>query len=141
MTTPAPPPRWQLAYVIACCAIIGGTLAYCISDFADWPKLTLAPLTGAATVAAKSSSGGITYWGLLSWGGGGAAVGGAIGVVLARWITLRRNALQLLGGWAVAALMLGSLYFFTLIAVVTKLVSDILYRVVDPRVQFGSVSK
>ncbi len=37
--------------------------------------------------------------------------------------------------------VLGSLYFFTLIAVVTKLVSDILYRVVDPRVQFGSVSK
>jgi microcin C transport system permease protein len=37
--------------------------------------------------------------------------------------------------------VLGSLYFFTLIAVVTKLISDILYRVVDPRVQFGSVSK
>ena len=37
--------------------------------------------------------------------------------------------------------VLGTLYFFTLIAVVTKLVSDILYRVVDPRVQFGSVSK
>jgi microcin C transport system permease protein len=37
--------------------------------------------------------------------------------------------------------VLGSLYFFTLIAIVTKLISDILYRVVDPRVQFGSVSK
>lgn len=37
--------------------------------------------------------------------------------------------------------VLGSLYFFTLIAVFTKLVSDILYRVVDPRVQFGSVGK
>ena len=37
--------------------------------------------------------------------------------------------------------VLGTLYFFTLIAVVTKLVSDILYRVIDPRVQFGSVSK
>jgi microcin C transport system permease protein len=37
--------------------------------------------------------------------------------------------------------VLGTLYFFTLIAVVTKLISDILYRVVDPRVQFGSVSK
>ena len=37
--------------------------------------------------------------------------------------------------------VLGTLYFFTLIAVVTKLMSDILYRVIDPRVQFGSVSK
>ncbi|TAG03368.1 MAG: ABC transporter permease subunit [Burkholderiales bacterium] len=37
--------------------------------------------------------------------------------------------------------VLGTLYFFTLIAVVTKLISDILYRVIDPRVQFGSVSK
>jgi microcin C transport system permease protein len=37
--------------------------------------------------------------------------------------------------------VLGTLYFFTLIAVVTKLLSDILYRVVDPRVQFGTVSK
>ena len=37
--------------------------------------------------------------------------------------------------------VLGSLYFFTLIGLVTKLISDILYRVVDPRVQFGSVAK
>ena len=37
--------------------------------------------------------------------------------------------------------VLGSLYFFTLIALVVKLVSDILYRVVDPRVQFGAVGK
>ncbi len=37
--------------------------------------------------------------------------------------------------------VLGTLYFFTLIAVVTKLISDILYRVIDPRVQFGSASK
>ena len=37
--------------------------------------------------------------------------------------------------------VLGSLYVFTLIALVVKLVSDILYRVVDPRVQFGAVGK
>jgi microcin C transport system permease protein len=37
--------------------------------------------------------------------------------------------------------VLGSLYFFTLIALVVKLLSDILYTVVDPRVQFGSVGK
>lgn len=37
--------------------------------------------------------------------------------------------------------VLGSLYFFTLIGLATKLISDILYRVVDPRVQFGSVAK
>ena len=37
--------------------------------------------------------------------------------------------------------VLGSLYFFTLIGLVVKLISDLLYRVVDPRVQFGSVAK
>jgi microcin C transport system permease protein len=37
--------------------------------------------------------------------------------------------------------VLGSLYLFTLIALVVKLVSDVLYTVVDPRVQFSSVAK
>ena len=37
--------------------------------------------------------------------------------------------------------VLGSLYFFTLIGLVVKLVSDLLYLLVDPRVQFGSVAK
>ena len=37
--------------------------------------------------------------------------------------------------------VLGSLYLFTLLGLVVKLVSDMLYTVVDPRVQFGSVGK
>jgi microcin C transport system permease protein len=37
--------------------------------------------------------------------------------------------------------VLGSLYLFTLIALVVKLASDLLYTVVDPRVQFGSVAR
>ena len=37
--------------------------------------------------------------------------------------------------------MLGSLYLFTLIGLVVKLVSDLLYVVVDPRVQFGRVAQ
>jgi microcin C transport system permease protein len=37
--------------------------------------------------------------------------------------------------------VLGSLYLFTLIGLVVKLVADLLYVVVDPRVQFGAVSK
>lgn len=37
--------------------------------------------------------------------------------------------------------VLGSLYLFTLIGLVVKLVSDLLYVVVDPRVQFESVAK
>jgi microcin C transport system permease protein len=37
--------------------------------------------------------------------------------------------------------VLGSLYVFTLIGLVVKLVSDMLYSVVDPRVQFGAVSR
>jgi len=37
--------------------------------------------------------------------------------------------------------VLGSLYLFTLIGLVVKLISDLLYVVVDPRVQFTSVGK
>ena len=37
--------------------------------------------------------------------------------------------------------VLGSLYFFTLIALVVKLVADVLYVVVDPRVQFTSAAR
>jgi microcin C transport system permease protein len=37
--------------------------------------------------------------------------------------------------------VLGSLYLFTLIALVVKLVSDLLYVVIDPRVQFGAASR
>ena len=37
--------------------------------------------------------------------------------------------------------VLGSLYLFTLIALVVKLASDLLYTVVDPRVQFGKVGR
>jgi microcin C transport system permease protein len=37
--------------------------------------------------------------------------------------------------------VLGSLYLFTLIGLAVKLIADLLYVVVDPRVQFGRVSK
>ncbi len=37
--------------------------------------------------------------------------------------------------------VLGSLYLFTLIGLVVKLVSDLLYVAVDPRVQFGAVAR
>ena len=37
--------------------------------------------------------------------------------------------------------VLGSLYLFTLIALVVKLISDLLYVLVDPRVQFSSVAR
>src|SRR5258706_4052466 len=37
--------------------------------------------------------------------------------------------------------VLGSLYVFTLIALAVKLIADLLYSVVDPRVQFESVAK
>ena len=37
--------------------------------------------------------------------------------------------------------VLGSLYLFTLIGLVVKLVSDLLYVAVDPRVQFGAAAK
>jgi microcin C transport system permease protein len=34
--------------------------------------------------------------------------------------------------------MFGSLYIFTLIGLVTKLLSDLTYMLVDPRIDFGS---
>ena len=37
--------------------------------------------------------------------------------------------------------VLGTLYFFTLIGLVVKLIADLLYVVVDPRVQFATVAK
>jgi len=37
--------------------------------------------------------------------------------------------------------VLGTLYFFTLIGLVTKLITDLLYVVIDPRIQFESVSQ
>jgi microcin C transport system permease protein len=37
--------------------------------------------------------------------------------------------------------VLGTLYFFTLMGLVVKLIGDLLYVVVDPRVQFGAVGK
>jgi microcin C transport system permease protein len=37
--------------------------------------------------------------------------------------------------------VLGTLYFFTLIGLAVKLISDLLYVVVDPRVQFASAAK
>jgi len=37
--------------------------------------------------------------------------------------------------------VLGTLYFFTLLGLVVKLIGDLLYVVVDPRVQFGAVGK
>lgn len=114
---PVPPPLspdlaapWATHYVIVCCAIIGGILAYCGSDFADWPKLTIAPLTSVVTVVSKTANGGITYWGALLWGVGGASIGGAAGLACARWVVHRRAAMQLLGAWALAALTLASLY-------------------------------
>ncbi len=39
------------------------------------------------------------------------------------------------------AVVLGSLYVFTVIGLVVKLVSDLLYVVVDPRVQFGAAAR
>jgi microcin C transport system permease protein len=36
---------------------------------------------------------------------------------------------------------MGSLYLFTLMGLAVKLVADVLYVVVDPRVQFGAVQR
>ncbi|HRD84706.1 MAG TPA: microcin ABC transporter permease, partial [Rubrivivax sp.] len=37
--------------------------------------------------------------------------------------------------------VLGSLFLFTLIGLIVKLLSDLLYTLVDPRVQFGAAAR
>jgi len=37
--------------------------------------------------------------------------------------------------------VMGNLYFFTLLGLVVKLIGDMLYVVVDPRVQFSAAAK
>ena len=46
------------------------------------------------------------------------------------WARFKRNRLGVV-----------SLYLFTLLGLVVKLVSDVIYTLVDPRVQFGAVGR
>lgn len=107
-------PRWQRAYVLATCAVIGGAFAYAAADWGQWPRLTYMPLRGELAMKVAPGTIGMTYFGQLAWGAGGAAVGAIVGAVLCRvwsnaWPARR---LHLFGAWAITAVVLAGCYFW-----------------------------
>ncbi len=106
-------PRWQRAFVIAACAVIGGAFAYAACDWGQWPRLTYLPLSGALTMHAPGSAIAISYLGVIAWGLGGAACGAVVGATLCA-VTKKPWAdrtLQLFGAWAITALVLAGGYY------------------------------
>ena len=106
-------PRWQRAYVIAMCAIIGGAFAYAACAWGEWPKLTIQPLTGNVMMKAPTTMVTVNYLGIFAWGLGGAAVGAIVGSVLC---TIGRKpwtdrTLQLFGAWAITGIVLAGSYY------------------------------
>lgn len=107
-------PRWQRAYVIAMCAIIGGAFAYTACDWGRWPVLTYHPLTGDITM--RPMVGGalsINYFGIVAWGLGGFAVGAVVGWVFCA-LTRREwsaRTLHLFGAWAITGVLLAGSYY------------------------------
>jgi hypothetical protein len=106
-------PRAQRAFVIAMCATIGGAFAYAACDWGQWPRLAYLPLQRAFAMPAPAGTIAMMYWGIMLWGLGGAVVGALVGIVAcAAW---RRpwpdRALQLLGGWAITAIVLAGAYY------------------------------
>ncbi len=111
-------PRWQLRYAIACCAIIGWSLAYTLASWGGWTKLFYDPLSRRwwwGDTAATPIP--INYWGLVLWGIGGAAFGVAVAAIAARlWRRPLPGAVQLLlGAWAMTGFAYaGTYYMWTL---------------------------
>ncbi|MEO6772244.1 MAG: hypothetical protein ABI467_04385 [Kofleriaceae bacterium] len=106
-------PRAQRAYVIAMGALIGAAFAYAACDWGHWPCLAYLPITGEVVIRAPAGAIAMVYWGLIAWGVGGAACGAALGVIAcALWKRpLPERALQLVGAWAITAIMLAGSYF------------------------------
>src|SRR4051812_47396769 len=106
-------PKWMRAYVIACCALIGGAFAYAACDWGQWPRLTYLPIRGEMTMHAPAGSVAMTYIGNVAWGIGGAACGAIVGAMLCRVAPRAWSAkwLQLFGAWAITAILLAGAYF------------------------------
>ena len=106
-------PRWQRAYIIATCAIIGGAFAYAACDWGRWPRLSYRPLTGDIAMHDKLGAVTINYLGTVAWGLGGAACGILVGAALCA--AMRKpwpeRALQLFGAWAITAILLAGSYY------------------------------
>jgi hypothetical protein len=106
-------PRWQRAYVIAMCAIIGAAFAYAACDWGQWPRLTIQPLKGTLMMTASPAIVTVNYLGTVAWGLGGAAVGAIVGFGLCAvskqaWSD---RTLQLFGAWAITGVVLAGSYY------------------------------
>ncbi len=107
-------PRWQRAYFTVCCAIIGYCLAYVLSDFGGWPRLTYFQLEREwRLVAGPPGFLPSNYLGTVSWGVGGFVIGGALGALgsLIPRRELERRWNLLFGAWALTAFTYAGLYF------------------------------
>lgn len=104
--------RGQRAYVVAMCAVIGAAFAYAACDWGHWPHLMYLPLSGRL-VTQPTSAITIHYVGLITWGIGGACCGAIVGAVACRVVPRPwpRRAYQLLGAWAITAIVLAGSYF------------------------------
>jgi hypothetical protein len=106
-------PRWQRAFVIAACAVIGGAFAYAACDWGQWPRLAYLPVTSELTMKAPPGSIAMMYVGVIAWGVGGAACGALVGAIVCAVVKrpLPDRALQLAGAWAITALLLAGSYY------------------------------
>ena len=106
-------PRWQKAYLIACCALIGGAFAYAACDWGQWPKLTYLPVRGELTMHPPAGAVAMAYLGIVAWGIGGAACGAIVGAIGCRvWRRpLPGRWLGLFGAWAITAILLAGWYY------------------------------
>lgn len=105
-------PVAQRAFVIAACAIIGGSFAYAACNWGNWPTLRYVPLTGELTFGGGPPTS-MLYWGFTLWGLGGLVCGALVGVALVRifpraWTD---RTLHLFGAWAITALLLAGGYY------------------------------
>jgi hypothetical protein len=109
-------PRWQRAYVVAACALIGAAFAYALCDWAQWPRLAYLPVVEELTMHPRGDAVAITYLGNLAWGLGGAASGTLVGAAVCAVCALAKRSLsgrtlRLLGAWAITAVVMAGLYY------------------------------
>lgn len=107
-------PNWQRTYLIACCAVIGYTLAYALSVYGEWPKLTYFPYERSwEMVTTPPGPVPSNYVGIVLWGVGGATVGAAGAWLFSRLYRreLAPRWLHLFGGWALTGFVLAGAFF------------------------------
>lgn len=107
-------PTWQRTYLVTCAAIIGFCLAYTLSDYGRWPRLTYFPYEREwKMLATPPGTLPMQYVGTFLWGLGGSAVAAAITwlATTLRTTKLSDRALRLAGGWAIVAFIYGGAYF------------------------------